>query len=99
MGSVWVFNGGGDFPAAVFTARELAETWIARHRLTGVLTKYPLDVGVYEWAIECGAFKPQRPDQSGPQFIGGFSSASLEHYHYFGGTMDGPVDEVEQDSD
>ena len=29
MNSVWVFNGGGDFPAAVFTTRELAEAWIA----------------------------------------------------------------------
>jgi hypothetical protein len=82
---VWVFNGGGGFPAAVFTTRELAEAWIAGHRLTGVLTKYPLDVGVYEWAISVGAFKPKRPDQSEPRFIGRFSSASMEHYHYTDG--------------
>jgi hypothetical protein len=85
MDGVWVFNGGGDVPAGVFTTRELAEAWIASHKLTGVLTKYPLDVGLYEWAIGCGAFKPKRPDQSAPQFIGRFSSASLEHYHYSGG--------------
>lgn len=47
MEGVWVFNGGGDFPAGVFTTRELAEAWIAKHRLVGVLTKYPLDIGVY----------------------------------------------------
>ena len=82
MDNAWVFNGGGDFPAAVFSSRELAEVWIAGHRLTGVLTKYPLDVGVYEWAIGCGAFNPKRPDQSDTRFIGRFSSASMEHYHY-----------------
>lgn len=86
MDGVWVFNGGGDFPAGVFTTRELAEAWIAKHGLAGVLTKYPLDVGVYEWALGCGAFKPRRPDQSGPRFVGRFSSASLEHYHYSGAT-------------
>src|SRR4051812_25975129 len=73
MDSVWVFNGGGNVPAAVFTTRDLAEAWIALHGLTGVLTKYPLDVGVYEWAIDCGAFKPKRPDQSAPHFIERFS--------------------------
>ena len=85
MDGVWVFNGGGTFPAGVFTTRENAEAWIARHRLTGTLTKYPLDVGLYEWALERGAFKPKRPDQSGPAFVARFSSASLEHYHYTDG--------------
>jgi hypothetical protein len=88
MDSVWVFNGSADLPAAVFTTRELVEAWIAKHGLSGVLTKYPLDVGVYEWAIGCGAFKPKRPDQSGAQFIGRFSSASLEHYHYRDGVCE-----------
>lgn len=87
MDSVWVFTGGGNFPAGVFTTRELAEAWIAKHGLAGVLTKYPLDVGVWEWAVACGAFKPKRPDQSEPRFVGRFSSATQEHYHY-----DAPVD-------
>jgi hypothetical protein len=83
MDGVWVFNGeSSNFPSAVFTTRERAEEWIALHKLTGTLTKYPLDIGVYEWALNRGAFKPKRPDQSGPRFIGRFSSASLEHYHY-----------------
>ena len=99
MDSVWVFNGGGDFPAAVFTARDREEAWIAQHRLTGVLTKYPLDIGVYDWAIGCGVFKPKRPDQTGPAFVGRFSSASQEHYHYIGGADAEPVDEAEQDGD
>lgn len=85
MDGVWVFNGGGDFPAGVFTSRDRAEAWVTQHRLSGVLTLYPLDVGVYEWAIKGGMFTPKRPDQAGPRFIGGFSSASQEHYHYTDG--------------
>jgi hypothetical protein len=85
MEAVWVFNGGGGFPAAVFSTREKAETWIAERCLSGVLTKYPVDVPVYDWAIACGAFKPKRADQSGPRFIGRFSSACQEHYHYTDG--------------
>lgn len=83
--SVWVFNGGGQFPSAVFSARDTAESWITRHGLTGVLTKYPLNVGVFEWAIGCGAFKPYRPDHWDPLFIARFSSASMEHFHYENG--------------
>lgn len=83
--SVWVFKSGSDFPSAVFTTRELAEKWIAVNKLSGMLTKYPLNVEVYEWAITNGAFKPARPDQSESDFIGRFSSANLEHHHYEGG--------------
>ena len=55
MDSIWIFDGvGSQFPNGVFTTRELAEAWIIKHRLTGTLTQYPIDVGVYEWAIENG---------------------------------------------
>lgn len=82
LDGVWVFNSGGDFPAAVFSTRERAEAWIAERRVSGVLTKYTLDTAVYDWAIACGAFKPSRPDHSEPRFIARFSSASQEHYHF-----------------
>jgi hypothetical protein len=49
MDEIWVFNGGGQFPAAVFSSREKAEVWIAERVLSGVLTKYPVDVPVYDW--------------------------------------------------
>lgn len=78
-------DGGGNFPLGVFSSRERDESWISYHRLTGVLTLYPLDIGVYEWAIESGEFVPKRPDQSGSRFVGRFSSASQEHYHYTDG--------------
>lgn len=80
---IWVFHGtGAQFASGVFTSREGAAAWIASHRLTGVLTRYPLDQGVYEWAIENGVFTPNRPDQSSSAFIGRFTSASQEHYHF-----------------
>jgi hypothetical protein len=86
---VWVFNGGGAFPSGVFTTQELAEIWIKRNRLTGTLTAYPLDVGIYDWTVEKGYFKPKRDDQKTPGFIGRFSSAWQQHYHYEDGINPG----------
>jgi len=86
MDSVWVFNGkAGQFPSAIFSTLENAEFWISKHRLTGMLTKYPIDVSAYEWAVSCGAFKPTQPYQAEPTFIQRFTSASQEHYHYENG--------------
>lgn len=80
---VWVFNGEGSaFPGGVFHLCETATAWIARHKLTGCLTKYPVDIGSYDWAVEKGFFKPKREDQKSPRFIGSFSNASVEHYHF-----------------
>jgi hypothetical protein len=80
---------GGRFPGGVFTSVALAEEWIRSNGLTGVLTEYPLDVGCFDWALANGwvglsAEKLQRkaPD---PSFIGSFSTASQEHFHYEGG--------------
>ncbi len=81
---VWVFNGGGTFPSGVFSAREKAEAWIAGNRLSGCLTKYPLDIGAYEWAISEGHFKPKRDDQRTSGFIGRFACGH-EHFHYTDG--------------
>jgi hypothetical protein len=87
--SVWVFNGGGGFPSGVFTSKERAEEWILRNRLNGILSQYPLDTGVYDWSVEKGYFRPKRDDQKTPRFIGRFSSAYMEHYHYEDGVNPG----------
>ena len=80
---VWVFNGAkSSFPSGIFTDLGWAERWIERHRLTGTLTAYPLDTGVYEWAIAKGFFRPRQPHEASPQFIGRFTSASMDHHHY-----------------
>lgn len=80
---VWIFYGmEGRFAPGVFTIKEDADTWIMKHRLTGVLTLCPLNCRVYDWAIEKGLFKPKKIHETSPLFIQGFSTASQEHYHY-----------------
>lgn len=86
MKEVWVFNGnGGTFPAGIFASKEDAETWIISNQLSGCLTKYPVGVGLYEWAIAEGHWAPKKEHHREPQFIQRFSSAALEHYHYEAG--------------
>jgi hypothetical protein len=86
MEIVWIFTGPkAQFPSGVFKGRDTAEHWIEQHRLSGTLTAYPVDVGVYDWAVGAGCFVPKRDDQRAPEFIQRFSSASQEHYHYENG--------------
>ncbi|KZN66412.1 hypothetical protein N473_08460 [Pseudoalteromonas luteoviolacea CPMOR-1] len=87
MKSVWVFNkNNADFSGGVFSELELAESWIKENSLTGVLTNYPLDQGVFDWAVENDMhnIKPEKLAEKSkqPNFIGGFTTASQEHYHY-----------------
>lgn len=85
---VWVFNGEGSaFPSGVFSTRADAERWIALHSLSGTLTRYPVDTGIYDWAVGRGTFKADKPVT--PTFIGRFSSAYQEHYHYDDGLRNG----------
>lgn len=87
MQSIFIFNGNGSskFSGGVFTTKKVADDWIARHSLTGILTNYPINVGVYDWAIENKLFTPRKEHEFRPEFIGGFSTASQEHYHYENG--------------
>jgi hypothetical protein len=87
MQSVWVFNGEkAQFPSGVFSTQENAEAWIAAQGLSGTLTQYPMDVGVYDWAVQKGSFKPKRDDQRSAEFIAQFSSALQVHFHYRNGS-------------
>lgn len=76
-----MFNGDGRFPSGVFSSRENAEAWIAKHSLSGCLTMYPLDEGAYDWAIREGYWTPRREDQKTPEFISGFACGRV-HFHY-----------------
>jgi hypothetical protein len=85
--TVWVFNGSGirkpfNFPSAVFTRLELAEEWIRKNSASGILTQYPLDTGVYDWAMARGSFEPKKEHHYAPEFIETLSDASQQHYHY-----------------
>lgn len=80
---IWVFNGAnGSFPGGVFETRNAAEAWISKHGLEGTLTLYPVDVGVYDWAVAEGHFTPKKDHERSKHFIGSFTSACMEHYHY-----------------
>lgn len=80
--SVWVFNGENAIPAAVLTTQELGEAWIAENKVTGMLTRYPLDESLYDWATRLGYFKPKREDQTTPDFRAQFTCATTDHHHY-----------------
>jgi len=89
MKEVWVFNGAeGRFPSAIFDDRADAEKWIERNALTGVLTKYPVGISVYEWAIENGQFRVKNENEKSSAFIQKFSSAAQEHIHFENGSAD-----------
>jgi hypothetical protein len=82
---IYVFSGDrGTFPGGVFNSFALAEEWILRHRLSGLLTEYPVNVGVFDWAVSTGRIR--RPQGAGftADTIAGFSSY-LEHWHYENG--------------
>ncbi len=81
---VWIFNGAeGRFPGGVFTSRSAAEDWIRRRKLSGILTAYPLDEGCFDWALRQGLVTGKAKDRGDdPRFVGSFSTASQEHFHY-----------------
>ncbi len=84
---VWVFNSAdARFPGGIFTSLDNAERWIGLHLLSGTLTRYPVDMGAYEWAIEKGLFSVTKSEHTSPAFIGGFTDAGQEHFHYEDGS-------------
>lgn len=89
LDTIWVFHGeGGRFSSGVFISIEKAEIWIDKHKLSGVLTAYPIDEGVYDWALFNDFLSVKKQAQMEPNFIQQFTSARQEHYHYENGTRD-----------
>jgi hypothetical protein len=87
--NVWIFLGErAHWPSGVFSSREAAVRWITEHHLTGMITEYPVNAGVYDWAVANGSFRPRKPQHSSPEFIGGFTTAAQEHEHFTDGTRD-----------
>ena len=87
MNFIWLFNDkSGGFVGGAFTDRSLAETWISDHKLSGVLTKYPINIGVFDWAEQNDllSMKPETlvRKRVDPKFIGKFTTAVQEHYHF-----------------
>lgn len=89
---VWVFNNNkSNFSGGIFLSKDLAETWISRYNLTGILTQYPLNIGVLDYLIKEDLVGMRNETiervKNDPNKIGGFTSASLIHYHYENGDI------------
>ncbi len=88
MKYIYIFNGNGSsLPNAVFSSLKKAETWIKLHKLSGILAKYPINISVFDWAIDHQYFAPKNEFQQNAKKIQTFTSAYLEHYHYEDGKI------------
>jgi hypothetical protein len=88
LSQVWVFNAANSrFPSGVFSTKDLAEAWIRENKLTGTLTAYPLDIGVFNWAKANNLIEKSTQDVDA-EYTGRFTSASQEHYNYENGQND-----------
>lgn len=82
---LWIFTGNASrFPSAVFESQQDAQSWISKESISGTLTKYPVGIPVYDWALSNNYFKIKDKIIS-PNFIANFSSASQEHFHFADG--------------
>ncbi|WP_041258136.1 DUF7710 domain-containing protein [Fibrella aestuarina] len=89
INGVWIFHGeGGRFSSGVFLTKATAEDWINQRQLSGTLTLYPLDIGVYDWSLEKGYFVIEKEEHNKATFIQRFTTGSQEHYHYEDGRLD-----------
>lgn len=85
--TVWIFVAPqAMFPSGVFHTAAQAEQWIAQHELSGVLTEYPVGIGVYDWATASGFFQPPPGKATDATFVGRFTSGAMAHRHYEGGS-------------
>lgn len=94
MNDVWIFHeASSKYSGGVFTSISDAEAFVVKYKLSGMLTKYPLNQSVFDWAIEndmhnISAHKIKEKSIN-PRFVGGFTTASQEHYHYENGEKRG----------
>lgn len=58
---MYVFIGeGSNFPAGIFTTLDNAKEWIEKYSLSGILNKFPIDMGIYDWAVKEDLFSIKR---------------------------------------
>lgn len=85
--TIWLFNGPINLlSGGIFEELEIAEKWIDKNSLTGMLTKYPINIGVFDWAELEGLITMTKEElierRKEPNFIGSFTIAFMTHYHY-----------------
>lgn len=82
---VWIFHGeSGQFASGVFEDKASGLEWIARHRLTGLLTEYEVGDGCYDLAVREGRFRNSKPHHGSPGHVASFSPG-LDHVHVHDG--------------
>jgi hypothetical protein len=93
LSNVFVFNAvDSAFPLGIFSTSQKAISFITTNKLSGTLTKYPIDMDIYHWTITNGFLKIKSEYQKSPKFIEKFSSAYLEHWHIENGIIDFELD-------
>ena len=82
METVWIFHGDrARHDAGVFASKEDALAWVRLHRLSGLLTCYPVGDGCYDIAVRDGYFRPSKAHHDSPEHIAAFSPGWTEHIH------------------
>jgi hypothetical protein len=80
--TVWIFHGdSARFASAVFTTEADALSWAERHRVSGIVTEYPVGDGCYDIAVRIGAFTPSKPHHGSPAHVAAFSPGWARHVH------------------
>lgn len=87
---IWIFHASGArFAGGVFEDIAVAEVWIEKYKLTGILTAYPQDESCFDWALRTfGTASDKAKLQakgSDPAFVGGFTTAAQTHIHFENG--------------
>ncbi|CAM3103334.1 hypothetical protein STSO111631_00685 [Stackebrandtia soli] len=85
---VWIFHGQGtQFASAVFASTDDGLAWAARHRVTGILSRYPVGDGCYDIAVREGQFRPSKDHHGTPEHIARFGPGP-HHVHITDGATD-----------
>jgi hypothetical protein len=84
--TVWIFHGdGAKFASGVFATEAEALEWAEKHRVSGIVTEYPLGDGCYDVAVRLGAFTPSKPHHGRPEHVAAFSPGWTRHVHLIDG--------------
>jgi hypothetical protein len=71
---VWIFHGETSrFASGVFPDVTSGLEWIAKHRLTGILTEYEVGGGCYDLAVSEGRLRNTKPHHRRTEHVAGFS--------------------------
>lgn len=84
--AVWIFHGeSARFAAGVFRTEADALAWATKHRVSGIVTEYPVGDGCYDVAVDRGSFKPTKPHHGTSEHVAAFSPGWTRHVHLIDG--------------